>query len=402
MSCSGHGRAFLDSVVVNGVPMCECNTCYSGPDCSVLLPDCPIDVYSGDPVFLEPYWRKHAASSAVLLSGWHRMTYEQTGKHHISLELEKCIRLLHDSVGNAVTKDRFIAFGTGATQLMNALVYALSPDAANNLSVPAARVVAAVPYYAVFKTQTEMFDFRANKWEGSASDWKNSSNKYDFIEFVTSPNNPDGLFQQSVLGGASVIYDLCYYWPHYSAILSPADEDVMLFSMSKMSGHASSRFGWALLKDEKIFRKVLYYVNQNVIGTSGDTHLRMLKIIKTILSGMRTKEDMFEFGYETMRERWKRFNELISSSEIFSLQKLAPHNCTYFKKAKDPSPAYGWLKCEMEEDRDCEDVLKRGGIISQGGINFGADRRYTRLSIMKTQDDFELLMKKMEAIISLK
>lgn len=62
--------------------------------------------------------------------------------------------------------------------------------------------------------------------------------------------------------------------------------------------------------------------------------------------------------------------------------------------------AYGWLKCEMDEDQDCEAVLRTEGIITRSGQVFGADTRYTRLSLIKTQDDFELLMQKMEAIIS--
>lgn len=44
ISCSGHGRAYLDGLVVNGKPVCECNTCYDGPDCSSYIPDCPSDV----------------------------------------------------------------------------------------------------------------------------------------------------------------------------------------------------------------------------------------------------------------------------------------------------------------------------------------------------------------------
>lgn len=44
LSCSGHGRAFLDGLVVDGAPRCECNTCYAGPDCSELVPDCSADV----------------------------------------------------------------------------------------------------------------------------------------------------------------------------------------------------------------------------------------------------------------------------------------------------------------------------------------------------------------------
>lgn len=102
---------------------------------------------SGDPLFLEPYWHQHAASSAILVSGWHRMSYQTTGDNFISLELERHIRLLHKAVRNAVTDGKFIVFGSGSTQLINALVYALSLH--NSTSSSPAHVVATVPYYPV-------------------------------------------------------------------------------------------------------------------------------------------------------------------------------------------------------------------------------------------------------------
>lgn len=41
--CSGHGRAFLDGPVEEGNRhVCECYSCYSGPDCSQFS-DCPAD-----------------------------------------------------------------------------------------------------------------------------------------------------------------------------------------------------------------------------------------------------------------------------------------------------------------------------------------------------------------------
>ena len=46
LSCSGHGRAFLDGIGFGssqGEPACECYGCYGGSDCSELLPDCPAD-----------------------------------------------------------------------------------------------------------------------------------------------------------------------------------------------------------------------------------------------------------------------------------------------------------------------------------------------------------------------
>ena len=44
-SCSGHGRAYLDGLIVDdkGLPVCECNPCYEGPDCSQFKPNCDAD-----------------------------------------------------------------------------------------------------------------------------------------------------------------------------------------------------------------------------------------------------------------------------------------------------------------------------------------------------------------------
>ena len=65
------------------------------------------------------------------------------------------------------------------------------------------------------------------------------------IEFVTAPNNPDGRLNKAVLQGPNVktIYDRAYYWPHFTPIPAPADEDLMIFTLSKLTGHAGSRFG---------------------------------------------------------------------------------------------------------------------------------------------------------------
>ncbi|PIN14894.1 hypothetical protein CDL12_12470 [Handroanthus impetiginosus] len=40
ISCSGHGRAYLDGLTMDDKPVCECNECYGGLDCSVFLTDC--------------------------------------------------------------------------------------------------------------------------------------------------------------------------------------------------------------------------------------------------------------------------------------------------------------------------------------------------------------------------
>ncbi|KAH0451621.1 hypothetical protein IEQ34_018920 [Dendrobium chrysotoxum] len=356
--------------------------------------------HSGDPLFLEPYWRRNAAGSAVLVAGWHRMSNQANGDNFISLELERHLRLLHYAVGNAITRDRFIVFGTGSTQLVNAAVHALSPDDVNFNESSTALVVATAPVYGLYKQQTKLFDSRENLWDGLTSNLKNlnASSGANFIEFVTSPNNPDGQLKQPVIGGSSVIYDHAYYWPHYTAIPNPADEDIMLFTFSKVSGHAGSR--WALVKDRKVYKKMVQYLFLNTMGVSRDTQLRILKLLKVILAQVGREGDIFKFSYETLNKRWTKLSNVISSSSRFSLQKLSPQYCIYFHKIRDPSPAYAWVKCEKMEETDCEAVLREAGIISRTGEAFEAESRYTRLSLIKTKDDFDQLLSKIEAFVS--
>jgi hypothetical protein len=88
---------------------------------------------------------RHTAASAVLVSGWHRLSYRTTEG---LFQLEAHIRQLHRAVGIAVVDGKHLVFGTGSTQLMNGLVYALSPDA-DDASSPPASVVKTAPYYLV-------------------------------------------------------------------------------------------------------------------------------------------------------------------------------------------------------------------------------------------------------------
>lgn len=72
------------------------------------------------------------------------MSYNFPGPTAISEVLDSHIRRLHHVAKNALTDGKYIVFGGGSTQLLNAAVYALSA----NLSSPAS-VVAAVPSYPV-------------------------------------------------------------------------------------------------------------------------------------------------------------------------------------------------------------------------------------------------------------
>ncbi|CAA0265364.1 unnamed protein product [Arabidopsis thaliana] len=394
-SCSGHGRAFVDGLgVLDGQkPPCECNNCYIGKDCSVLLKDCPVDANSGDPLFLEPFWMRQAERSAVLVSGWHRMSYIYEDGTYVSRELEKVIRKLHSVVGNAVTDNRFVIFGSGTTQLLAAAVHALS---LTNSSVSSpARLLTSIPYYAMYKDQAEFFDSAHLKFEGDASAWKQSGrndNITQLIEVVTSPNNPDGKLKRAVLDGPNVktLHDYAYYWPHFSPITHPVDEDLSLFSLSKTTGHAGSRFGWGLVKDKAIYEKMDRFIRLTSMGVSKETQLHVLQLLKVVVGD--GGNEIFNFGYGAVKKRWETLNKIFSMSTRFSLQTIKPEYCNYFKKVREFTPSYAWVKCERPEDKNCYEIFRAAKITGRSGNVFGSEERFVRLSLIRSQDDFDQLI----------
>ncbi|KAL0408392.1 UNVERIFIED_CONTAM: Tryptophan aminotransferase-related protein 3 [Sesamum radiatum] len=256
-------------------------------------------VYIGDPLFLEPFWMKNSGRSTVVIPGWHRMSYDYSDNSYISQELEKNIRKLHAITKNAVTDGRYIVFGAGSTQLLNAAVYALSM----NMSSPA-KVVAEKPFYR-----------------------------------------------------------------------------------------------WAIVKDKDIYENMLKYKSLADSGTSKDTQLRALKLIKVVLED--GGRGIFNFAYKTMRGRWTKLKHVLSLSKRFKLQEIPPAFCNYSRTVRGASPAFAWLKCAKEEDSNCHKVLHHeANILGREGRSFDAEDHYVRLSLVKSADDFNLLLNRLKELVS--
>ncbi|XP_039053212.1 tryptophan aminotransferase-related protein 4-like [Hibiscus syriacus] len=145
------------------------------------------------------------------------MSYTYCDSTFFSQELESLIRKLHSFVGNAITRNRYIVFGGGSTQVLGEAAYALSLQNASSQSPT--RVVASIPYYTFYKYQVEYFNSEKFKFEGDAYTCRNRSDgSADVILFVTAPNNHDGRLNKAILDGPNVktIYDLSDYWPHFT------------------------------------------------------------------------------------------------------------------------------------------------------------------------------------------
>ncbi|PIA61781.1 hypothetical protein AQUCO_00200047v1 [Aquilegia coerulea] len=355
--------------------------------------DSVINLDHGDPTMYEPFWRKMGDKATIVIPGWQCMSYfSDINKVCWFLEpdfAQEIIRL-HKLVGNANTEDRYIVVGTGSTQLFQAALYALSPS---NATDPIS-VVSAAPYYS-----SGLY-----RWAGDAYTFDEEG---PYIELVTSPNNPDGFSRESVVkrGGGTLVHDLAYYWPQYTPLTSMTDHELMLFTVSKSTGHAGTRLGWALVKDKAVAKKMTKYIELNTIGVSKDSQLRAAKILKTLTDSCEITEKtdhtecFFEYGHLIMAERWQQLRDAVKRSGVFSLPQFSPDFCNYKRTVTEPHPAFAWLRCEGEV-QDCESFLKGHKILTRSGRHFGEDPKYVRVSMLDRNEAFKLFVERLSSIHS--
>lgn len=224
----------------------------------------------GNPDFLQPYWSANPIHLNIELD--QNLAYQFTGLE----ELKLSIKFLHNKIGNAKTDNRYVVIGNGATNLLNGL-----------LSINSSPLVYAEPpcyhkFYEYAKAQNKTWACHKNS-----------------IEIVTVPNNPTG---EKFPGTADYkIHDLSYNWPTYGFI-EQGDYDVMIFGLSKATGHASARIGWVLLKDKETAEKLENWLHINSCGVSYYSQIVANKIIKHQLYATDT---IFKYGESVLNDRWR-------------------------------------------------------------------------------------------------
>ncbi|CAN4124017.1 unnamed protein product [Withania somnifera] len=360
--------------------------------------DTLLNLDHGDPVMYESYWRKMGNKCDITFTGYESLSYFANGKSlcwFLESKLEEEIKRLHNVVGNAVADDHYIVVGTGSSQLMQAALYALCPaNAPHPLSV-----VSAAPFYSSYPEVTDFVRSGLHKWAGDA---RNFEKDEPYIEFITSPNNPDGVIREPVVNRdqGKLIYDLAYYWPQYTAITSPANHDVMLFTVSKCTGHAGSRIGWALVRDKEVAGKMTKFMEISTIGVSKEAQLRAAKILGVISDNCldpTLENNLFEYSQSLMTDRWQRLRKVVKSSDLFILQKYPLQYCLFTGDFYESHPAFAWLMCKGSEE-DCEKLLKGHKIQTRSGTKFGSDPRSARISMLSRDEDFNIFLQRLAAI----
>ncbi|KAL3824875.1 hypothetical protein ACJIZ3_020904 [Penstemon smallii] len=363
-----------------------------------------IDLDHGDPTMYEKYWQQMGEKTTVVIPGWKFISYFSDVKKlcwFLEPDFENAVIRLHKLVGNAVTEDRHIVVGTGSTQLFQAVLYAVSPP---NASEPM-NVVSAAPFYSSYPLITDFLKSGLYKWAGDARKFKKDK---PYVELVTSPNNPDGLSREAVVNQNQgiLIHDLAYYWPQYTPISSPANYDIMLFTVSKSTGHAGTRLGWALVKDKEIAKKMTEFIVLSTIGVSKESQLRAAKILQVLSDtheyngNFKESEPFFDYSYNLMARRWKQLRNAVSKSKLFSLPEFSHGKCAFSSRTFASQPAFAWLKCEGEIE-DCESFLRDHKIITRSGKHFGESSKYVRISVLPRDEIFDQFTERLCSINSL-
>ncbi|CAN4085724.1 unnamed protein product [Withania somnifera] len=346
----------------------------------------------------ESYWRKMGNKCDITFSGYESLSYFANGKSlcwFLESKLEEEIKRLHNVVGNAVADHHYIVVGTGSSQLIQAALYALSPtNAPHPISV-----VSASPFYSSYPEVTDFVRSGLHKWGGDARKCKKDG---PYIEFITSPNNPDGVIREPVVNGdkGKLIHDLAYYWPQYTAITSPANHDLMLFTVSKCTGHAGSRVGWALVRDKEVARKMTKFMEISTIGVSKEAQLRAAKILGVISDSCldpTLENNFFEYSQSLVTDRWERLRQVVKANDLFILQKYPLQYCLFTRQFCESHPAFAWLMCKGSEE-DCEKLLKGHNIQTRSGTKFGSDPRNVRISMLSREEDFNIFLQRLAAI----
>ncbi|KAK1425890.1 hypothetical protein QVD17_21252 [Tagetes erecta] len=363
--------------------------------------DTLINLDHGDPRMYESFWRKMGDECTFVIKGYESLSYFSNPKNpacwFLEPKLEDSIKALHGAVGNAVTDGYSIVVGTGSSQLLHAVLYAVtSPDQPNQTSV-----VAAAPYYSSYVEILNLVRSGLYKWDGDAHEFDKDE---PYIELVTSPNNPSGVIRGPVVSrdGGILVHDLAYYWPQYTPITSSLEFDIMLFTASKCTGHAGSRIGWALVKDIEVAKKMTKFMEVSTIGVSKESQLRVAKILQVVADrckrfGSPEGDNFFEFSKNLLTKRWEILRETVKKTQMFTLPKYPLQHCNYTGDVTQAHPAFAWIKYKDGMD-DCEMLFKEHKILTRGGKKFGTDPGFVRVSMVSREEEFNLLIDRLSMI----
>eukprot|EP00753_Platysulcus_tardus_P003021 PLAT12181.1.p1 GENE.PLAT12181.1~~PLAT12181.1.p1 ORF type:complete len:495 (-),score=186.88 PLAT12181.1:112-1566(-) len=383
----------------NGYGGMPCFGCYSGSKCQTYEGiNCTLRSEGGEPLYYGEYWSINNAGSPCTStpSGFRLQYQDRAGAASSSPPLTPAIKSLHKLHNNAATDGYLVVLGLGATQIMQAALYAKARMLVEAFGFERIEVLVQVPHYMHYPWQVNTTVLLGEDGRAQLPLWWNSSadpHAPNVIEIVTYPNNPDGSRRKPLVQDSSrVIYDCIYYWPQFmnslgNNTMEPLAHDVMIFSASKHSGHAGSRVGWALVRNDSSNAAMAAYmadfVSESTLGSSVDAQIRALAIMRTVIaqgSGL-PSGGFYQVASQLMANRWGRLRGLFGSN--------GTKNGYTLVNAYDGG-AYAWIRCPA--GLSCESLFAQAHLQGISGLSFGTTDDYLRLTLMMRTVEIDALL----------
>lgn len=300
-------------------------------------------------------------------------------------ELEQAVRELHHRLApHQKLEERHLVFANGATQIIHAALYANAIYHSAKKSKTGGRAVKAstlyvtelMPGYLEPNTLIQLSNRELLAW--IAYEMAETVDSEDLLEFVTTPNNPDGKILEKKTHAAFSIHDRVNHW---SLFLNEDDEIVgretlesdqlSIFSLSKFLSFSGSRVGYAFVKEPQIAHFMKYYVVMTTHGLVRDSQVHCLVALRYLLDHPGRLEEYTSWIREELKKRWKLLRGALAKTELNLLNTQGPNAWI-----KTPGSAVDYL-------------LKRYKVEATYGNEYGSTLNHARLNLLATTHEFD-------------
>jgi aspartate/methionine/tyrosine aminotransferase len=252
-------------------------------------------------------------------------------------------------------KPKHLFITCGAVGAINAALYTLK-DTSTDWVVTNDHFF---PIYPKIIGLTDMIMINKNTKEHLCNK-SNGCQERNFISLIDSPSNPEGL----VSPFESVdIWDSAYASKTYgNGGHIPIKWKIMAGSLSKTSGLAGLRIGWAACEDDILANSLSNYITAAYIGLPASS----MTIAEEVLNAL----DLDRF-------------EMLSAGYLDSNREEAQKLLTRFGQGSVPTRG---MFCILELGKAEKKALERAGIKYQSGETWGEDSSWARLSLGQTRE----------------
>lgn len=334
------------------------------------------------------------------------------GKQSLSIKarLDNALRKYHEEEGtlelyinpDEPLKDQIFMAGNGSTQIYKGLIYAMATTFPDKTFL----VVQKIPYFSGHRDAVSVFTYGNMTYKGyhNPSEIEAIRENYDYVvEFVTSPNNPDGKPREPLTNPDVIIGDFVFasssfgisgdgYLKHNLRWLRKArKEGKTIFSYnsaSKQFGHTADRFGymWFPYYDSKILDEShlnpFYEKFNNFLEITVGVNLYGASNFLNLLSAIgRFEVEIRKDTNESLKKRSQILGELLKERYPGSDVTNVDGSPLMFVKIEDDRIGTMTAADVIFEDTHVK-VIK--------GSLYGADDTYVRINIMAFSEDLAI------------